>query len=128
MFLKLLSVFIGGGIGSILRYLVSFLSKKLFLIPIIGTFAVNIIGCFFIGCVSSLLINKTDIVPETLRLFIVVGFLGGLTTFSTFNIEAFEFIKAGKILYGLMYMFLSCLFGLLFTFLGYYLVSKVFSS
>ncbi len=126
MFLKLLSVFMGGGIGSILRYLVSFLSKKLFLTPIIGTFTVNIIGCFFIGCISSLLINKTDIIPETLRLFIVVGFLGGLTTFSTLNIEVFELIRTGKIFYGLTYMILSCILGLLFTFAGYYLISRVF--
>lgn len=128
MFLKFIFVFIGGGIGALLRYLVSIFAKKYFLIPLLGTFAVNIIGCFFIGFICSFLLNKTNAFSETIRLFAVVGILGGLTTFSTFNIEVFDLIKSGRILWGLVYMISSCLIGLLFTFLGYFISSKVFYS
>lgn len=128
MFLKFLFVFIGGGIGALLRYFVSLCAKKYFLIPLLGTFTVNIIGCFLIGFVCSFLLNKTDFLSETIRLFAVVGILGGLTTFSTFNIEVFDLIKSGRIFFGLIYMISSCLIGLLFTFLGYFISSKVFYS
>ena len=55
------------------------------------------------------------------KLFITAGFLGGLTTFSTFNNETFCLLKDGKIFLGTGYMVLSCLIGLGFTYLGYQL-------
>lgn len=121
MLLKFLFVFIGGGVGSLLRYLVSIFAKKFFLYPLFGTLMVNIAGCFIIGFIFSLILNKTDALSETIRIFAVIGILGGLTTFSTLNIEVFDLIKSGKILYGLLYMLCSCLFGLIFTFLGYFI-------
>ena len=123
MFCKFLSVFIGGGVGALLRFIASLLSKKYFMAPIFGTFFVNILGCFLLGLVFGLTLNKINM-SETLKLFITVGFLGGLTTFSTFNLEVLELLKAGKIGMSFLYIFLSCIFGLLFTYLGY-LVSKV---
>lgn len=122
MFYKIISVFIGGGIGATLRFVLSIFSKKYFLTPVFATFFVNIIGCFLLGFVFGLTSNRIHI-SESLKLFITVGFLGGLTTFSTFNLEIFEFFKTEKIIEAFLYMFLSCAFGLLFTFLGY-LVSK----
>lgn len=121
MFLKFLSVFIGGGIGALLRFCVSVIAKKYFISPLLGTLFVNIAGCFFIGYIFGLTLNKVDIMPQTLKLFLSVGILGGLTTFSTLNIEVFELIKNGKIFSGLIYMILSCIIGLSFTYLGYYL-------
>lgn len=121
MIMNLLSVFIGGGIGAVLRYTVTIMCRNLFSLPILGTLSVNLIGCFIIGYVFGILLNKSDVIPQTLRLFITVGFLGGLTTFSTFNFEIFELIKNGKIAIGLLYMLGSCLIGLLLTFVGYYL-------
>lgn len=124
MFYKFLSVFIGGGIGAMLRFAVSVLSKKYFMTPIFGTFFVNIFGCLLIGIIFGYVLNKTEMLSEILKIFIVVGFLGGLTTFSTFNLEMFELIKSGKVTASLLYMFLSIVFGLLFTYFGY-LISKV---
>ncbi len=124
MFYKFLSVFIGGGIGAMLRFAVSVLSKKYFMTPIFGTFFVNIFGCLLIGIIFGYVLNKTEMLSEILKIFIVVGFLGGLTTFSTFNLEMFELIKSGKVTTSLLYMFLSIVFGLLFTYFGY-LISKV---
>ena len=83
MITQCLSIFIGGGLGSILRYLVTLLAKKTLMYPLIGTFFVNIVGCFIIGFVFALTINKINNFPHILRLFITAGFLGGLTTFST---------------------------------------------
>lgn len=117
-------IFVGGGVGSVLRFLVSFLSKKSCWIPFLGTFVVNILGCFFIGYLFAHILYKGTFHP-VLRLFLMTGLLGGLTTFSTFNLEVFELIKTGKVLTGITYMILSCVVGLLFTCAGYYLFTKV---
>ena len=125
MITQCISIFIGGGFGAILRYLVTLLAKKALMLPIVGTFFVNIIGCFIIGFVFALTVNKINNLPNILKLFIATGFLGSLTTFSTLNLEVFELIKDGKIFYGILYFILSCSIGLLATYLGYILYSKI---
>lgn len=126
MFLKLVSVFVGGGLGAICRYGLTVLSSRYFSNPIAGTFSSNIIGCFIIGCFFGFLLNKAESVPQMMKLFITTGLLGGLTTFSTLNFEVFELIKTGKILLGFSYLFLSCFIGLCFVYIGYLLFSKIF--
>ena len=123
-YLGIFTIFIGGGIGAVLRYFVTILCRNLFSLSILGTFSVNLLGCFLIGYIFGVLLNKSDLISQTLKLFITVGFLGGLTTFSTFNLEIFELIKNGKITLGFLYMISSCLIGLLLTFLGCYLAQK----
>lgn len=125
MFLKILAVFIGGGIGAFLRYVISLIAKKYFFMPIIGTLTANIIGCFFIGYIYALTIHKPNFIPIDTKLFITVGFLGGLTTFSTLNLEIFELLKSGKIFLGFSYLFLSCFAGLIFTLCGYMFYTKL---
>ena len=125
MFGELLAVFIGGGIGALLRYLVTIASKKLFLTPLFGTFIVNIIGCFLIGFLFAYAMQKAQAFSPTHKLFLTVGILGGLTTFSTLNFEVFELIKNGKLFTGIAYMCGSCILGLACTFLGYYICSKI---
>ena len=123
-YLSIFLIFVGGGIGAILRYLTTIMCRNLFSFSILGTFSVNIIGCFLIGYIFGALLNKSDLFSQTLRLFLTVGFLGGLTTFSTFNFEIFELIRNGKIALGFLYMICSCVIGLLLTVLGYYLAQK----
>lgn len=117
MFYNILSIFIGGGIGAVLRFSISSLAKNLFNFSLLGTLGANLSGCFLIGLIYGLLLTKT--MPPNLKLFIITGFLGGLTTFSTFSFEAFELIKSGNILGGFSYILLSLILGLIFVYLGY---------
>lgn len=119
--INILAVFIGGGIGATCRYLVGKLSVKILGLAYTGTFFVNILGCLLIGYIFGLTMEKTQILPPVIKLFITVGFLGGLTTFSTFSCETFCFLKDGKILQGLLYAMASLCIGLCATFAGYML-------
>lgn len=121
MFYNIIAVFIGGGIGAIIRYLATYLSKVLFQMPIIGTFAVNLTGSFLMGYIFGLTLDKIQTIPPVLKLLITAGFLGGLTTFSTFSLEGFELIRNGKIGIALLYITASCISSLLLVFLGYLL-------
>ena len=125
MLVELLAVFIGGGLGALLRYLATLMSKKIFFSAICGTFIVNIIGCFLIGLLFGFAVQKAEAFSPTLKLFLTIGLLGGITTFSTLNFEVFELIKNGKIFAGILYMSGSCVIGLICTFLGYYICSKI---
>lgn len=117
--LNFLAVFIGGGLGASLRYAITTLSNKILGFAHAGTFAANIAGCLIIGYVFGLAMNKADFFPPQVKLFITVGFLGGLTTFSTFSNESYCLLKDGKIGYCALYMTLSIVVGLIATFAGY---------
>ena len=119
--LNILAVFLGGGIGASCRYLITKVSEKFFGIAHFGTFGANIIGCLIIGYIFGLTIQKAELFHPALKIFITVGFLGGLTTFSTFSCEAFCFIKDGKILHCALYVLASFTVGLFATLAGYML-------
>lgn len=123
MLYELLAIFVGGGIGAMLRYLITLLAGKTVGASHWGTFTVNVIGCLAIGYILGLMIDRANAFSPHLKLFLTVGFLGGLTTFSTFNYEVFSFIKEGRFLHGTGYMLLSCFGGLFFTTLGFYLAN-----
>jgi CrcB protein len=104
MIRNLLFIAAGGAIGSVLRYLVSVFTIKI-IGPnwlITGTAAVNIIGCILIGVVATILQQK-GLMEDTVKLFLVVGFLGGFTTFSSFGLEGFE-VATLSLQKGLIYM------------------------
>ena len=82
-----------------------------------GTFVVNIIGAFFIGLIMELGLRST-MIPDTLRLGLTVGFLGGLTTFSTFSFETFSLLEDGQFLVAFTNILASVIVCLLFTWLG----------
>jgi CrcB protein len=82
-----------------------------------GTFVVNVIGAYFIGLIMELGLRST-LIPDTLRLGLTVGFLGGLTTFSTFSYETFTLLEDGQFLLAFANVMASVLICLIFTWLG----------
>lgn len=118
MWKSILLVGIGGGAGSIFRFLVSHFSKKYWNgeFPL-GTFLVNISGCFLIGILAGYLLKAHNSGTD-LRMLLVVGFCGGYTTFSAFALENFELIHSGKITITLFYTLASMILGIVFVWLG----------
>lgn len=82
-----------------------------------GTFAVNVIGAYFIGLIMELALRSTAL-SDTLRLGLTVGFMGGLTTFSTFSYETFTLLEDGRFLVAFTNILASVAVCLLFTWLG----------
>jgi CrcB protein len=124
--LKIL-LFIGSGsfLGGIARYLLSRSIQNTVITSFpLGTFWVNITGCFLIGLIYGLSDRGTPISNE-LRLFLAVGFCGGFTTFSTFSNENLALLRDGSILYFSLYAGLSVFIGLLVTFGGHALTKII---
>ena len=82
-----------------------------------GTFAVNIVGAFFIGFVMELSLRST-LISNNLRVGLTIGFMGGLTTFSTFSFETFKLLEDGQFAVALTNVLMSVFVCLLFTWLG----------
>lgn len=119
MLKDLLFVALGGGIGSALRYLTSRVVVKLVSgnLIFLGTFTANIIGSLLIGLLSGwMLINQPD--NQTFRLFFIVGFCGGYTTFSTFAFENMRLIELNQ--WGILtaYVLASVVLGVLAVWVG----------
>jgi CrcB protein len=109
---------LGGGIGSICRYLLQVLITRHFASTFpAGTLLVNITGCFIIGLLFGLG-NRHAWLTLEWRLFLITGICGGYTTFSSFSYESISLIREGNYLYFLSYVLLSVALGLLATFGG----------
>lgn len=123
--MNILFVALGGACGSVLRYLVSRnanVNYVWFDLPI-GTILVNIVGCFLIGFLSVFLLSPER---ENYRLLLIVGFLGGFTTFSAFGIETFQLIQNGKTFAAFLNVAISLVLGLGAVALGYFLSKRLF--
>ena len=113
--MTVLAVMLGGAVGAGLRY-----GLSLILNPPIGaglpwgTLTANLLGCLLIGWLSSTLSDA----PEAVRLGVLVGVLGGFTTFSSFGLETIRLMQAGEWMSAVTYVLLSNGFGVLSVFLG----------
>jgi len=118
--LDLVFVGLGGFIGSIGRYLASGAVHQIFpniYFPI-GTAAVNIIGCFLIGILTGLAEIRNLLNPE-MRMFLLIGLLGGFTTFSTFGHETLSLMRGGEFFHAVGNVLIQVIIGLSGVWLGY---------
>lgn len=117
---QLVLVFIGGGFGSVLRFIIGkFLNTTENGIPY-GTFAANIIGSLLIGIILGMA-AKNDTISSNQTLLLATGFCGGFTTFSTFAYENHVFLKSGDFTSFAIYTIASFVIGFLSVFAGIYL-------
>ena len=107
-----------GALGCLARYYLSGWVYDLFgrSFPY-GTFAVNILGAFIIGLVMEFGMRST-LLPVSLRIGLTIGFLGGLTTFSTFSYETFRLLEDGEFFVATVNVLVSVVVCLIFTWLG----------
>lgn len=122
---SLLFVFLGGGVGSVLRYMISMFGQHLKLNPLswLGqtlfpwpTFVANLMGCLLIGIFYSLS-EKLGWSPDT-RLLLTTGLCGGFTTFSTFSNEGLTLLRSGNYVLFALYFCLTLVLGLLCVWIG----------
>ena len=115
----IIAIFLGGGCGALSRYLIidqiNKISSNSF--PY-GTTLVNVLGAFLIGIIYHLLISKI-VINEQLKVFITIGFLGGFTTFSSFNLDFFKLIESGSIFLAIVYALASFLITIVAFYIGY---------
>ena len=119
-----LIISLGAAIGGVTRYWLSNVVYKVFpaMFPY-GTLAVNILGSFVIGLVI-FVFDEKELISQQSRLFLTIGFCGGLTTFSTFSLETFSLIRDSEYFLATINVILSVVLCLLGVFLAY-IVSKI---
>lgn len=111
---KILLIFLGGGCGSVMRYLISDLSKYMFgsmttHAGLAGTFVCNILGCLLIGLFNGY--SARFGWSEHTRLMLTVGLCGGFTTFSTFSNEGLQLLQSGNYTLYAIYTIMSVVSG-----------------
>lgn len=117
MFYTILAISSGASIGAVLRWFLGTKLNSLYPHIPLGTLSANIIGSYLIGIAIAFFATNTSLTPEW-RLFIITGFLGGLTTFSTFSAEMFTLISQGKMTLTIVGMLLHVGGSILMTILG----------
>ncbi|WP_445116995.1 fluoride efflux transporter CrcB [Acinetobacter sp. WZC-1] len=116
----------GGAVGASLRYAAGFIiSKPQSLFPW-TTWSINLLGCLLAGIFFAFT-QRYPVLQQETRLLLMVGVLGGFTTFSSFGLETFQLIRQGQPGIALMYTISSVLVGLLALAVGFYIVQSLLS-
>ncbi len=123
-FKSLLIVFAGSGIGGVARFGMQTWVSKIypFTFPL-GTFIVNIFGCFLIGLFYALS-EKGNVLTPDWRLALTTGLCGGFTTFSTFGYENMNLLRTGDYLYFGLYAAGSVLLGITAVYIGVFTIKQ----
>lgn len=122
---RLLYIGLAGGAGTLLRYWLSqWLAQRFGETFPLGTLAVNLAGCFLAGLLFYLMFDRFPVSP-TLRAVVLIGLLGGFTTFSSFGLQTFTLMRDGELGLALLNVAVSNVAGLLLVWVGYS-VAKVF--
>lgn len=118
---------LGGFLGAVSRYLLSDFVQNMFKAANFpyGTLVVNVLGCFTLGLLAQIAGAKDLIDPQT-RLFLMVGFIGAFTTFSTFSLESANLFQAGHNYTAAIYLIGSNILGIIFVFVGQAAASQFF--
>jgi CrcB protein len=117
MWLPILAIFFGAGFGALLRAGFNFLTVGVASSLPLGTFISNMVGGYLVGIAVAFFGNNPDLSPEW-KLFVVTGFLGGLTTFSSFSAEVIGFMQRGEFTWALGTALMNLVGSLVLTFLG----------
>ncbi|GDX36311.1 putative fluoride ion transporter CrcB [Alphaproteobacteria bacterium] len=130
---NILLIALGSALGGVLRFLnyefFNFLAKNNSLISNkfpFATLSVNVIGSLLAGILYFFIIKNFENFSPLLKNFLMIGFLGGFTTFSAFSLDFFRLIQANQISYAIIYAISSVFISLIAVFLGFYLM-KFFS-
>ena len=122
--LKHFLVFVGGGAGALIRYIAGTAIMQRFggSFPL-GTLTVNVTGCFIIGVLMTILTERFEFSPNW-RFLLVVGFLGGYTTFSSFEYETLQAVRQGAWGSGILNVVASVVAGYVAVWLGIAVASR----
>lgn len=122
MLQSIVAISVGASFGALLRWFFGMQLNSLFPTIPPGTLAANLIGGYLIGVAVAFFGNNPALAPEW-RLFIITGFLGGLTTFSTFSAEVVSLLQQGRLAWAMGSIALHVVGSLLMTLLGIATVS-----
>jgi CrcB protein len=117
MWPSILAIFCGAGLGALLRAGFNFATVSVAATLPLGTFISNMVGGYMIGIAMAFFGNNPNLSPEW-KLFVITGFLGGLTTFSSFSAEVVAFIERGELAWALGTALLHLLGSIALTFIG----------
>lgn len=118
MLTNILLVSLGGAVGATLRFTITPHIDKLFNSNFpFGIFVINIFGCFFIGLLVSFFENRL-MLSESLKIFLIIGFLGSLTTFSTFALDNFNLLNQKDFYFLFLNLFFTNFIGVVMVFVG----------
>ena len=124
---RTLAVAVGGALGAVGRYWISgWISRLTAQHPFpFGTLSVNMVGAFVLGLVMGATMSGRFLINPTMRIFLTIGCLGGLTTFSTFTYETLEGLRAGDFRIALVNVGVSVIVGLCAAWLGLSLGERI---
>ena len=117
MWPSIFAIFFGAGLGALLRAGFNFLTVGAASVIPLGTLLSNMVGGYLIGIAIAFFGNNPNLSPEW-KLFVITGFLGGLTTFSSFSAEVVGFMQRGEFSWALGTALLHLVGSLVLTFLG----------
>lgn len=117
MWPSILAIFFGAGLGALLRAGFNLATVGVASMLPLGTFISNMVGGYLIGIAVAFFGNNPNLSPEW-KLFVITGFLGGLTTFSSFSAEVVGFMQRGEVTWALGTALLHLVGSLCLTFLG----------
>ncbi|PLX48701.1 MAG: fluoride efflux transporter CrcB [Desulfobulbaceae bacterium] len=120
---EIVAIMLGGGLGATSRHGINIFVHRFVQSNFpVGTISVNLLGSFLIGLCGALLEHYKIAVEY--RLFVLTGFFGSFTTFSTFAREKAELLKVGEVKVAIIYALTSNIFGVLLVFAGYLLARR----